>query len=200
MAPSLEVLPGLPATGPYPEQFTTRGGTHREGFVVRIVPDRAAPWVGNFQPGIGGISRVALHPDGKTLFVVAGGLAYPIDPESRTLVAPAVDDYIQDVCAVGERLVLVGWSELTVVGPGSQRWRTPPLASDGITDLSIEGDRLFATGWDECGEVQRPIELDLRERAIVMRAIGVNVTPSIPQSVWGSLKRIVQRLFRPRGA
>lgn len=200
MAPSFEVLPGLPATGPYPEQFTTRGGTHREGFVVRIVPDRAAPWVGNFQPGIGGISRVALHPDGKTLFVVAGGLAYPVDPESRTLVSPAVDDYIQDICVVGERLVLVGWSELTVVGPGLRRWRTPPLASDGITDLCAEGDTLLATGWDECGEVRRQIELDLRERTVVMRAIGVKVAPSIPRSVWESLKRTVQRLLRLLGA
>jgi hypothetical protein len=125
MAPSFEVLPGLPGDGPYPEQFTTMGGTHREGFVVRVIPDHASPWVGNFQPGYGGISRVVPLPDGRTLLAFSRGLLYPIDPESRSLAWPAVDDGVQDVCVAGERLVLVGLTDLTILGPGSRRWRTP---------------------------------------------------------------------------
>jgi len=47
------MLPGLPATGPWPEQFSANGrGTHREGFVVEFLPEMAPAWVGNFQRGL----------------------------------------------------------------------------------------------------------------------------------------------------
>jgi hypothetical protein len=50
---NFEVLPGLPAVGPYPEQFAPDGRpTHSEGFVVRILPRTCEAWIGNFQRGL----------------------------------------------------------------------------------------------------------------------------------------------------
>jgi hypothetical protein len=199
MAPSFEVLPGLPATGPYPEQFSTKGGTFREGFVVRVIPDRTAPWVGNFQPGGGGISRVVSHPDGRTLLVISRGLAYPVDPESRSLVSPATEDCIQEVCVLGEQLALVGWSELTLLGPESRRWKSPPVATDGIKDVRIEGATLLASGWNGLDEGWQPIEIDLRTGTVVASAGEFQVVPPARRSLWQVVRRQVRLLLRRPG-
>src|SRR5437879_2745089 len=66
------VLPGLPTSGPWPEQFSSTGqGMHREGFVVEFSPEGKPPWVGNFQPGMTGYSAVLQHLDGTSLIVIA---------------------------------------------------------------------------------------------------------------------------------
>ena len=80
------VLPGLPATGDRPEQFSETGrGTHSEGFVVQFLPERNTPWVGNFQPGLNDYYSVLPLPGGSLLIVVAAGPAYVIDPDERRL-------------------------------------------------------------------------------------------------------------------
>jgi hypothetical protein len=196
MAPTFEVLPGLPGEGPYPEQFTTSGGTHREGFVVRVIPEHGAAWIGNFQPGLGAISKVVVHPDGKTLLVFSRGLAYPIDPETRRLASPAVDDGVRDICVSGDQLVLVGYTGLTILGPGDQRWQSQRLAWDGIKDVCIEGVKLTAMGWDAMGDVWRPVEVALRDGTVKASAYEFEVVPPQRRSARGALKAMVQRLFR----
>ncbi len=80
------VLPGLPATGDWPEQFSATGrGTHREGFVVEFLPEKRPPWIGNFQPGLTPYHVVLPLPNGTSLIVIAGGQAYVIDPDERRL-------------------------------------------------------------------------------------------------------------------
>lgn len=195
MAPTFEVLPGLPGEGPYPEQFTTSGGTHREGFVVRVIPEHGAAWIGNFQPGCGGISKVLVHPDGETLLVFSRGQAYPVDPETRRLASPAVDDGVQDACAFGDQLVLAGYTGLTILGPGSQRWQSPRLAWDGIKDIRIEGAKLTALGWDVLGDVWRPVEVDLRDGTVKTSAYEFEVVAPAQRLVWAALKARIQSLL-----
>lgn len=80
------ILPGLPSTGPLPDQFSATGqGKHREGFVVEFLPAGEHAWTGNFQPGVTGYCTVI--PQGKNLIVVARGQAYLIDPQNRELIA-----------------------------------------------------------------------------------------------------------------
>jgi hypothetical protein len=82
------VLAGLPATGPWPEQFSESDqGTHREGFVVEFSPEAKSAWVGNFQPGVTGCSAALAHLDGKSIVVIASGQAYVIDPLERRLLS-----------------------------------------------------------------------------------------------------------------
>src|SRR5262245_57480504 len=83
--PRYEVLHGLPPYGPPAEPFTATGqGAHREGFVVRFTDDDGDRWVGNLQPGLGGINAVVDHPDGRRAIVVAGGQGYIVDPNDRS--------------------------------------------------------------------------------------------------------------------
>ena len=166
MPPSFQVLPGLPGEGPYPEQFTTSGGTHREGFVVRVWSDLGAPWVGNFQPGGGLLSRVLRHPNGRLLLVVSRGLVYPIDPETRKLAGPTLDG-IDDAYERTDLLVLVGFTDLTILGPADREWRTPRLAWDGFKNLRVEGPRLTGEGWDAVNDSWRRVEVDLVTHQVI---------------------------------
>src|SRR2546428_180401 len=80
------VLPGLPATGAWAEQFSETGsGKHSEGFVVEFFPEMNPSWVGNFQPGLTSYNAVLQLPSGRLVIVVAGGQAYVIDPDERSL-------------------------------------------------------------------------------------------------------------------
>ncbi len=145
------VLPGLPATGPLPEQFSDSGqGKHREGFVVEFEPSDGASWIGNFQPGYAqGYSQVILHPDGQRLLVIAGGTAYVVDPETRELIA-TFGGGVEIVLADEERhQLIIGnglWFE--AVTASGMRWRSRRLSWDGIQNVRIDGSALRGEAWN----------------------------------------------------
>jgi hypothetical protein len=128
------VLPGLPATGPWPEQFNAGGGgTHREGFVVEFAPEGKPTWVGNFQPGMTGYNAVLPHLDGTSLIVIAGGQAYVIDPEERRLLSAfggslnlALAVPQENLFVMGNGIWLEGWDNR------GMRWRSRRISWDGI--------------------------------------------------------------------
>jgi len=169
MTATFVILPGLPGEGPYPEQFTKAGGTHREGLVVQIVPESGKPWVGNFQPGHGALTRVLADPGGGLLLVIAEGLLYTVNPETRRLVGPPVDA-IARACQSAGWTALASFTEFVVVGPDGERWQTPRVAWDGIEDLRIEGNRLSARGWNAILEQWEPIEIDLETHQVLKHA------------------------------
>lgn len=164
-----EILPGLPGTGPYPEQFSTQGGTHREGLVVRFTSSEGESWVGNFQPYYKSyLSGVFSHPAGDRFVVLAFGQGYVVDPVTRCLVETAGTG----ICAATHgdgRLVLATDSEAIVVERDT-KWVSARLAWDGIGDLKLEGDRLTGQGRDALNDDWRPIELDLRNHAVLKSA------------------------------
>lgn len=166
MPVELEALPGLPGDGPYPEQFTTARGTHREGFVVRVTPEQGQAWVGNFQPGLGGLSRAVLHPNGRWVVVISRGQAYVVDAEGRRLVG-ADHAAVQDALVLPDRLILFTFSEIVVLGPGDDRWQSPQLAWDGFDELTVVGARLKGLGWDAVHDAWRPVEVDLETREVL---------------------------------
>ena len=170
VAASFEILPGLPATGPYPEQFSTHGGTHREGFVVRVVPGCGAPWVGNFQ-GNGSSFRSAVfpHPDGHRLIVIARGIAYIVDPDTRRLIE-AFGCPLEEAIETQIGLILATCCEIIIVDAGG-RWNSPRVALDGIKDLHFAGTRLTAKGWFAGDEPWKPIEIDVATHQVLASAI-----------------------------
>jgi hypothetical protein len=66
------ILPGLPATGPWPEQFS--------------LPMTKTSWVGNFQGAGGTYSGILPFPDGGPSVVISKGLGYVIELEDRSLI------------------------------------------------------------------------------------------------------------------
>jgi hypothetical protein len=125
MKATFEILAGLPATGPYPEQFSSDGrGTHQEGVVVRVSPPNGTPWIGNFQRGGSGFSGAFPHPDGVSLIVIAGGEGYVVDPETRALRSVLAGSYAGAWLWAQQRLLLLDHSGVCfeAVGAEGTRW------------------------------------------------------------------------------
>jgi hypothetical protein len=88
-------LPGLPAYGPLATAFPPEWGSHaREGLVVELVANDGEVWVGNFQPGLGGVNDVLRHPNGRDALVISNGTLWSVNPTTRNAdeLAPAVFD------------------------------------------------------------------------------------------------------------
>ena len=138
--PLWEVLEGLPVYGPMAVPFSATGqGTHREGLVVRFSPVTGT-WVGNFQRGLTSLDDVCAHPDGRHVVVVAGGTAYLVDVENRSLVAHFGAQIEQVLPVPANGYVLVGnglWFE--ALGPAGTAWRSRRISWDGMRNISLAG-------------------------------------------------------------
>jgi len=157
-----EVVTSLPPYGPTAEPFSaTGGGTHREGYVVRFTDSRRDRWVGNFQPGLGGVDAVCEHPDRRRVLVISGGQGYIVDPDDRTH-REYLGGQVEDVLPVPGRGVLLGnglWFEL--VGPGGTLWTSDRISWDGMGQLRVDGLSLTGEAWDALTDNLVPFELDI---------------------------------------
>lgn len=149
-----EVLDGLPVYGPMAVPFSATGrGTHRQGLVVKF-HTAVGTWIGNFQPGSSSRNQVFRHPDGRHVVVLAGGTAYVVDPETRTLLHQFSAE-IEHVLIIPERdLVVLGnglWLEALAADGTS--WRSPRLSWDGMRNVtfsegSVRGEAYSPEGPD----------------------------------------------------
>jgi hypothetical protein len=158
-----EILTGMPADGPYPEQFSaTTWGTHSEGFVVRVNPPSADSWVGNFQRGLTSYDAVHPHPNARDLIVVAGGQAYIVEPKSRH----SIEIFGAQICwsqALPERQLVLFHNGLwfTAYAPAGQLWQTRRLSWDGVRVETILYPSLSGEAWTFDGDRWVPFALDL---------------------------------------
>jgi len=156
-------LPGLPAYGPMPLQFSSTGqGMHREGFVVEFLPGREDKWVGNFQLGLTGYRAVVAHPDGRCFIVISGGEAYVVDPRAKK-VEEVFGGQIEFVALVSEIDALVFGNGLwfDIVRPDGCRATTRRISWDGMTEIAINGSRLRGQAYDPLSESSVPFEVNL---------------------------------------
>ncbi len=162
---TFEELAGLPGSGPWPEQFSATGrGTHREGFVVKFVPDRGASWIGNFQPGLTSLHGVYRHPNRHHLLVVSGGQGYVVDPETRALIQ-TVGGAIQSVhIHADHELLLLDHQGIAfeAIGRTGRAWRTRRLSWDGFGDLKIGRNEIVGKGWNAVDKRWQPFSVDVR--------------------------------------
>jgi hypothetical protein len=163
---SFERLPGLPPTGPPPEQFSPDGrGHHREGLAVRVTPATGDPWVGNFQRVGTSFDGVFLHPDGNHLLVIAGGQGYVVNPSSR--VASTIGQgAIAGVHEIHDsRLLILDLQGLAfeALGPEGTRWRSKRLSWDGFKNVVVSRDAI--TGEGCLGDFWAEFTLDLHTGA-----------------------------------
>jgi len=141
-----KILPGLPAYGPLPEQFSSTGmGKHSEGYIVEFYSKNGQKWVGNFQPGMGHVDEVFEHPDGKNLIVVSAGQAYVIEPETRTLITN-FGGQIEHVISLPESQMLIFGNGLwfEAIGSDGFLWKTQRISWDGMR--SIRNNEVMVTG------------------------------------------------------
>src|SRR5437762_2281051 len=138
-SPTCEILPGLSPYGPDAEPFTATGlGTHREGFVVRFLAADGTSWVGNFQPGLGSLSNVYVHPNARELLVVARGQGYVVDPDDR-LKRQYFGCQIETAIVLDEPLMVIFGNGLwfEAFGVRGPQWRTPRISWDGMRNIQF---------------------------------------------------------------
>jgi hypothetical protein len=138
--PLWEVLDGLPVYGPMAEPVSATGaGIHREGLVVRFSAS-TGNWVGNFQRGASVLDQVFVHPNGRHVVVVAGGIAYVVDAETHDLVEH-FDGAIEEIIPMpAHGFVLLGnglWFE--ALDPTGTAWRSRRISWDGMRNVSLAG-------------------------------------------------------------
>ncbi len=157
--------PGLPPYGPlataFPEEWGRRS---HEGLVVEFEPSASEVWVGNFQPGIGGLDEVRAHPNGHDVLVVAAGDIWVVDPDTRRgeQLAPAADaawDVSEPEGVVFSRQGLA----FLRLGPSGLLWHTRRLSWDGFDRVEIRDNELTGFAWSwRPGEEWTPFRVDLR--------------------------------------
>jgi hypothetical protein len=165
---TFRVLPSLRGAGPAPVPFRFAGRDPFDGFVVEFVGIGGGEWVGNFQRAIGTKDAVLFAPRRTDhVIVIAGGMGYVVEIESRTLVRTfggAVNDlfYLPDRDAVifGNGL----WFECE--GADGRIWKTPRLAWDGTKDVRLEGSLLSGNAFDAGEEAWRPFVVDIETGAL----------------------------------
>lgn len=159
-----EVLPGLPATGPWPEQFSATGmGHHKEGLVVRFHQQDRSTWVGNFQRGLTDYDGVVTHPDGKHVIVIAGGQGYVVAPESREVTECLGGAIIQTYVIHNPALIVLDHQGIAfeALSPGGRIWRTQRLSWDGFRSVRIESGRMLGEAWSPMDDRWQRFEVDL---------------------------------------
>jgi hypothetical protein len=151
------LLPGLPATGPDPEQFSATGhGTHREGFVVEFLPEGNPAWIGNFQPGMTEFSAVLPHHDGKSLIVIAYGQAYVIDPQDRKLInifGGGIEIALTPepgLLVMGDGVYLEAWAK------GGLNWRSRRISWDGMWNIRVDCGKIKGDAWSPIDDCEYP--------------------------------------------
>ena len=161
MLKRVTLLPGLPATGPMATPFPSEWGRlGREGTVVEFQTDRST-WVGNFEPGLWGLT--AVHPNGDRAMVVARGDVWIVDPEQRSAerVLRGVDDLLEVEDPEGWILNTQGLA-LARLSPAGLLWQTRRISFDGIADLRVVGDKVIGAAYSPIDDGWYPFAVDLR--------------------------------------
>jgi len=161
---TFETLPGLPGKGPKPKPFSaTQKSWLQAGYVVRITPNSGNSWVGNFQPGPGGATRVLPHPDGSKVVVVAAGQMYVVDPDVRS--ASVIPGVVVNIHVLEDPPLLViddQGIQFQAFGPEGLRWRTKRISWDGFRNVVITGSQLSGESSNVTGDVWESFQVDLR--------------------------------------
>ena len=159
----IRVLPGLPPYGPPATAFQEEWGRFgREGTVVEI-KTASGSWVGNFQPGLGGIELADVHPNRRDAIVVTGGDLWVVKPEMRTAerLLTAIDAALEVRDPEGWVFSRQGLA-LARLGPEGVIWHTRRLSWDGFDQLDIRGNEINGLAWSPFDEQWYPFHVDLR--------------------------------------
>ena len=147
-----EYLPSLPSSDEAVIAIPPQGSdSGRERMLQRIGIGKAS-WIGSFGLGHTDVTLVAMLPDGKHLFVCAGGAGYVIDAKSRTLVetigTEVVDAFQDDDLTL--YVICHNGTSLEAFGTTGRLWKTGIISSGGFRRMALTDDALV-------GEARHPL-------------------------------------------
>jgi hypothetical protein len=162
-------LPGLPPYGPTAKTIPHEWGHGaREGLVVEFRRLDGSVWVGNFEPGLGGIDDVVADPNDTDVLVVAGGQLYRVSPDTQDAVrlAPAVFDLWQ--LRDPPRLLFNNQGlAFLCIGRDGLVWKTRRISWDGFRNLRFDCGRLEGEAWSPVEDRWLPFRVYLADGAVV---------------------------------
>jgi hypothetical protein len=116
------------------------GGSGRERLFIRIGTGDSA-WIGSFERGHQRASTVVMMPDGKHLFVLAGGAGYVIEASSRTLVETTGTDVVRIIRNEAMTLCVLDHDgrSLEAFDRTGRIWKTDRIGAGGFRRLDLTG-------------------------------------------------------------
>jgi len=162
-------LPGLPASGPTAIPIPPGWGHGaREGMVVEFGPIDGSTWVGNFEPGIGGVDEVLAHPNGSEVMVAASGQLWRVNPTTQDAVrvAPAVFGMwtLSDPARV---LINNQDLEFLCLGRDGLMWATSRISWDGFRNLRLDAEHIHGEAWSPVDDRWLPFRVNLANGGVV---------------------------------
>jgi hypothetical protein len=138
-----EILARPPVSGHFPE---VAFGAANDLAWVLFRPRTGQDWVGRFDRADIGPNAVAFTEVGDVAVVVAGGVGYAVNIETRAIAFDMRLSQLQGVVAVPSSNVIIvhDWDSLYAFSPEGEVWRSPRMAVDGI-QITHAGDG-FVTG------------------------------------------------------
>jgi hypothetical protein len=132
------------------------------GLIVSVHPKGSKSWVGLFQLGSGSLDTVIDHPDGKHIVVVAHGLAYVIDPDTR-LLDVVLGDGFEHILPVPQLKLLVISNGLgfDAVRDSQLVWSSKRISWWGFRGLMVAGDKLVGEAHSSVSDSWHRFRLDL---------------------------------------
>jgi hypothetical protein len=131
--------------------FPAEGGDPARGRVLMRIGVGKASWIGSFEQGDTEHNTVQLLPDGKHLFVSAGGAGYILDARSRAL----VERIGNDVVSVGDAymgsvfIVTHDHRSFEAFGIPGRLWKTGTIGCGGFRGLTFEGEEFVGEARQE---------------------------------------------------
>lgn len=159
---SCELLPALPPTGAV-RQFGIPGKLHhRVGAVVSVKPARGDLWVGSFEPGDGGFSRVLGTPSPRHVLIIVRGFAYVVCVEDTGESEMIMHD-TQRTWSYPDRglVVLADSVHFVAYGVGRLAWKSRRVSADGLEFTACDGGRIEGNAWDPAGGSEKKFVLDV---------------------------------------
>lgn len=154
-----EVLPYPPA-GETIIPFPASGNdAKRKRILIRLGLGKSS-WIGSFESGTKPVSTIFMMPDGKHLFVSAGGAGYILEEKSRTLVERTGTAVVGVIRDPEMTLFLINHDDrvLEAFGVDGRLWKTDEIGDGafrlaGLTDDEVVGEvwDTSASGWVEFG-------------------------------------------------
>ena len=140
----------------------------REGVVVEFQLADGSVWVGNFEPGLGGVDDVRAHPSGSQVLVTAGGQLYSVNPTTREVVrlAPGVFG-VWELSSPHRVLFNNQDLEFVCVGRSGVAWATSRISWDGFRDLRLDDETLWGEAWSPIEDRWLPFRVNLADGVTV---------------------------------
>ncbi|MDG4715063.1 hypothetical protein [Winogradskyella marincola] len=164
-----DILNSLPAYGEmYVPISEDNVPFYSEGFVIRFYKSDGEDWVANFQTGWTEFNYVHEFETNPNILVVAGGTCYLMNPNKKEPINVFGVGFQNYLKTESNQIVLQDLTDLTVVEPNADYWRTERISWDGIKDLKLNGKFVTGLSYDPMNSKEEWVEfiVDLENREV----------------------------------